>query len=174
MAVVDEILKDLLVDQVKLRLFEEGIPRIKKCLAALNKEQIWHRPNENLVSVGNLTLHLCGNVRQWLIAGIGNRPDIRKREKEFNEKGPLEIEFLFQQLDDLQKDCEKVLSEIQIENLLEEKVIQGVFHETGVSILVHVMEHFSYHVGQITWYTKLTLNKDLQYYSHMDLEKPND
>lgn len=174
MAVVDEILKDLLVDQVKVRLFDEGIPRIKKCLAALNTTQIWHRPNENLVSVGNLTLHLCGNVRQWLIAGVGGRPDKRNRDREFEEKGPLPTEYLIQQLDKLEEDAAKVLGEIKVEHLLKESIIQGVFHETGLSILVHVMEHFSYHVGQISWYTKLTLNRDLQYYAGMDLDKTGD
>ena len=169
MAVVDIILKDLLVDQVKIRLFEEGIPRIKKCLATLNTEQIWHRPNDHLVSIGNLTLHLCGNVRQWLISGVGGRPDHRKRDDEFDETGPLETEFLLEQLDLLQRDCEEVLAEIQVEALIQEQVIQGIFHETGLSIMVHIMEHFSYHVGQITWYTKFLENVDLKYYGDMDL-----
>ncbi|MEZ4949393.1 MAG: DinB family protein [Saprospiraceae bacterium] len=167
-------LKTLLVEQVKIRLFEEGIPRIKKCLSELSEEEVWFRPNENVVSVGNLVLHLCGNVKQWLIAGVGGLPDKRQREREFSETGPLPSQFLIEQLDDLQKDANAVLEEVSVENLLRPRTIQGVFHETGLSILVHVTEHFSYHVGQITYFTKVRKNTDLKYYGELDLGKTAD
>lgn len=162
-------LKTLLVEQVKIRLFEEGIPRIKKCLSELSEEEVWIRPNENVVSVGNLVLHLCGNVKQWLIAGVGGLPDNREREMEFSEMGPLPTQYLIDQLDDLQKKANAVLEEVSVENLLRPRLIQGIFHETGLSILVHVTEHFSYHVGQITYFTKVRKNTDLKYYGDMDL-----
>src|SRR5579871_1711599 len=64
--------------------------RIGDCLGRLNAEQVWARGNENENAIGNLVLHLCGNVRQWIIAGIGGKPDIRVRDREFTARGDVE------------------------------------------------------------------------------------
>ena len=162
--------RNALAHQVRVRLFEEGVPRIKKCLSELNEEEVWQRPNENLVSIGNLILHLCGNVRQWLVCGIGCREDTRVRQTEFDEKGPIPNEELIVKLESVMAEVEEVLSEIQPEDLLAIRSVQGLFTESGISILVHVVEHFSYHVGQITWQTKLLKNIDVGYYATMDLD----
>ncbi len=162
--------RNALAHQVRVRLFEEGVPRIKKCLSLLSEEEVWQRPNENLVSIGNLVLHLCGNVRQWLVCGIGGRKDTRIRQIEFDEKGPIPNEKLIADLEKVMAEVEEVLSEIQPEDLLAIRSVQGLFTESGVSILVHVVEHFSYHVGQITWQTKLLKNIDVGYYASMDLD----
>ena len=66
-----------------LRRLKESEERIAKCLGLMSEEQIWLRPNTHVVSVGNLVLHLCGNVGQWINATLGERPDIRTREYEF-------------------------------------------------------------------------------------------
>ena len=73
-------------DRVLRQLY---LPRITSCLAHLSPEQIWWRPNEASNSVGNLVLHLTGNVRQWIISGLGGAPDVRVRDLEFSEHGPL-------------------------------------------------------------------------------------
>ena len=161
--------KNALAHQVRVRLFEEGVPRIKKCLSELTEEETWQRPNENLVSVGNLVLHLCGNVRQWIVAGLGGREDTRIRQTEFDEKGPIPSEKLIAELEKVMAEVEEVLQELQPEDLLAIRSVQGLFTESGISILVHVMEHFSYHVGQITWYTKQVKNIDVGYYAGLDL-----
>ena len=161
--------KNALIEQVRIRLYEEGVPRIKKCLAQLSNEEIWHRPNENLVSVGNLVLHLCGNVRQWIVAGLGGRADTRNRSFEFDTMNPLPSEELILKLEGVMQEVEEVLIELTPDDLLKIRTVQNLFTENGVSILVHVIEHFSYHVGQITWYTKLVKNIDIGYYSDLDL-----
>ena len=161
--------KEILLNQVRIRLFEEGMPRINKCLAQLTEEEIWHRPNENLVSIGNLVLHLGGNVRQWIVTGLGGRPDTRERQKEFDEQGPLPSDYIFGKLEKVMEEVEEVLQELTPEDLLKPRKVQGIFDETGISILVHVIEHFSYHVGQITRDTKRIRNMDMEYYGGMDL-----
>ena len=161
--------KNALAHQVRVRLFEEGVPRIKKCLSELTEKEIWQRPNENLASVGNLVLHLCGNVRQWIVAGLGGREDTRIRQTEFDEKGPIPSQKLIADLEAVMAEVEEVLQELQPEDLLAIRSVQGLFTESGISILVHVMEHFSYHVGQITWYTKQVKNIDVGYYAGLDL-----
>lgn len=170
MSTYPEDFKNALTNQVRVRLFEEGVPRIKKCLAQLSAEEIWHRPNDNLVSIGNLVLHLCGNVRQWIVAGLGGKKDTRVRQVEFDTTVPISTEKLLADLGKVMEEVEEVLNEVSPEELLKSRKVQGIFEETGVSILVHVVEHFSYHVGQITRDTKMIRNMDIGYYSNMNLD----
>ena len=164
-----ETIKNLLVKEVRRRLFEEGIPRIKQCLSELNDKEIWLRPNENSNGVGNLVLHLCGNVRQWVLTGMDKQVDVRQRQMEFDERGPVPVSELHEKLDKLQADVEEFLGRLPSEKLTEEVKVQG-YDETGLSVLVHVVEHFSYHVGQITYFTKWKKNINTGYYDEDDLD----
>jgi len=160
--------RDLLVNEVHRRLIVENIPRIKKCLGELTTEEIWFRPNENSNSVGNLVLHLCGNVRQWLLSGLGGYPDHRMRQKEFDELGPIPTSVLERHLNELAEETGKVLKKLTAEKLLQPVEVQG-FRESGISVLVHVVEHFSYHTGQITYYVKWRKNINTGYYAGINL-----
>lgn len=164
-----EEFKTLLVNEVRRRIFGEGIPRIKKCLAELSEEEVWFRPNENSNGVGNLVLHLCGNVRQWLLTGLDRQLDIRKRQEEFDEKGPMAKSELEKRLNQLDVDVEEFLTRLPDEILTQKVVVQG-FDENGISVLVHVVEHFSYHVGQIAYFTKWRKNMDVGFYADEDLD----
>ena len=157
------------IEEVERRLFLEGIHRIKKCLDFLSEEEVWQRPNENSNSVGNLVLHLCGNVRQWIIAGLGKVPDVRERQSEFDERGPLPKADLVALLDALEKDVRKVLPQLTPEMLVATHPVQ-VYEEKGMTILIHAVEHFSYHVGQITYFVKARKDLDVGYYEGIPLE----
>lgn len=161
-------MKALIVKEVKKRLMEEGVTRIEKCLNELTIEEVWFRPNQNSNSVGNLVLHLCGNVRQWLVSGLGGREDTRNRPAEFNENGPIESQALLNRLDEVMQEVNLVLHELKEEDLTRPIVVQG-FEETGLSVLIHVIEHFSYHVGQITYYVKWRKDIDTAYYGGLEL-----
>lgn len=159
----DENFRDLLITETKRRLFEESVTRLKKCLNQLTEEETWYRPNEHSNSMGNITLHLCGNVRQWILTGLGKQNDKRTRQQEFDERGPISTKALIQKVDNLMLEVEKVLDSITSEMLLEKHKVQ-VYEETGLSILVHVVEHFSYHVGQMTYFVKWRKDIDTKYY----------
>ncbi len=163
---------ELLLNETKRRLFEEGVTRIEKCLNMLNEQQIWYRPNEQSNSIGNLVLHLCGNVRQWIVSGLGNAADTRQRQLEFDEQGPISTSALLERLHQVMAEVEMVLMQLTPDDLLQGKNIQG-FQETGLSVLVHVVEHFSYHVGQITYITKWLTNQSTDYYGGLNLEIKN-
>lgn len=165
---LQEQLTHLLIKETHRRLFEEGIPRIKKCLAELSEEDIWYRPNKNSNSVGNLVLHLCGNVRQWIGNGLGKLPNIRERASEFEEKGPLPTEHLLLRLEEMEQTIRPILKQLSTEDLIRTGPVQ-IYEETGVAILIHVVEHFSYHVGQITYFTKARKDMDIGYYADDDL-----
>lgn len=168
MSLETEILHQI-IKETRRRLIEEGVSRVIKCLGMLSEEEIWYRPNEQSNSVGNLVLHLCGNVRQYVVSGIGATPDARQRQREFDEQGPLPTEDLISDLHKLTEEVEQVLSQIQPQQLVEARKVQG-FDETVISILIHVTEHFSYHVGQISYFVKAKQNRDLGYYDGLDLD----
>lgn len=159
-----------LILQCRKHLLEASTPRIKKCLGLLSEEEVWRRANPQVVSVGNLVLHLCGNVRQHLHFGLGGDPDTRRRQEEFDEEGPLPTATLVQRLDETMARTREVLEGLDPESLLAERHIQGQT-VNGVETLIHVTEHFSYHTGQISYLTKLMKEVDLGYYAGQDLDQ---
>lgn len=152
-----------LIAEAKRRMFDESQPRIVQCLNTLTIEQVWRRPNPQSNSVGNLVLHLCGNIRQWIISGLGGAPDHRKRDSEFNEQGRIPVAELVQRFNDTMAEACSTLDRIDPATLLEVRRVQG-FNETGLSIIVHVVEHLSYHTGQIAYVTKAAAGTDLAFY----------
>ena len=162
-------LADILLTEVRRRLFDESIPRLEKCLGLLTEAEIWHRPNARSNAVGNLVLHLCGNSRQWIISTLGSEPDLRQRQAEFDEQGPLPVGQLLEMLRTLRQDLERVLDQISPEMLVKDYPVQG-FEESGTGILIHVVEHFSYHVGQVTYFVKAFKDVDTGYYAGQNLD----
>jgi len=161
-------LDQLLVGEAVRRICEENIPRLRQCLRLLDQEQIWHRPGPTLVSVGNLILHLHGNARQWLLHTLCGIPYPRDRDREFDEQGPLPLPALLALLDRLDTDLRQDLPRIDEAALLKEYEVQ-VFRENGVAVLVHAVEHFSYHTGQVARETKRMRELDLGFYATHDL-----
>ncbi len=159
-----------LAEQFERRVVQESLPRILKCLDLLDVEQVWSRPNENTVSAGNLVLHLAGNLRQYVVAGLGGEPDTRRRAEEFSERGPLPPAALVEQIRGVVHEAATVVRRLEPAALLATHCVQG-FEETGTSILVHVIEHFSYHTGQITYAVKMLKNIDTGYYAGQDLDQ---
>ena len=136
------------------------LPRIAGCLRSLSPKQIWWRPNPSSNSVGNLVLHLSGNVRQWIIAGLGGAPDTRQRDLEFLERGPVPRRMLQSRLGQTVDEACQVLARLSSADLARPHSIQG-FQVTGLEAVYHVTEHFSHHAGQIIVLTKLVRGKDL-------------
>jgi len=163
------LIQEALLQEVRRRLFDENVPRLKKCLSQLTDEEVWQRPNAHSNSMGNLVLHLTGNVRQWILAGLDEQEDIRQRQKEFDEQGPVDRKQMLADLEAVMTEVDEVLNRLTPEKLLEQFDVQG-FEETGIGILIHVVEHFSYHVGQMTYYVKALKDMDMGYYDGLDLE----
>ncbi len=160
---------EALVAEILLRLHEESLPRIVKCLDQLDNQQIWWRPNEASNSIGNLVLHLCGNVSQWIYSGLGGFPDNRARQTEFDERRAIDKTELTRILTDTMDRIKPVISNLAEEQFLLRRRVQ-TFEETGLSILIHVTEHFSYHTGQIAYITKMLLARPLGFYEGITLE----
>jgi uncharacterized damage-inducible protein DinB len=143
-------------------LAKQNLPLIVKSLQELSEEEIWWRPNPASNSAGNLVLHLCGNVRQWIISGLGGAEDKRERDREFAEQGPIPRDVLIAQLRRTVREACRVLGRLSDDALARKHRIQG-FHVTGLYAAFHVAEHFGYHTGQIIYITKLKRAQDLKF-----------
>lgn len=136
------------LDASREYLLDEYLPKIRISVTPLSEEDIWWRPIDGSNSIGNLILHIEGNARQWIIAGVGGRTDARDRDREFAATGGRTKEQLLQQLTQTFLQINSVISDLTPGGLDEVRVIQG--HRTSIfSAIFHVVEHVSMHTGQI-------------------------
>lgn len=152
--------------------FEANTPRIQQCLNELSEAEVWLRPNGSSNSVGNLVLHLCGNITQYVLSSLGGQPDHRARDAEFAAQGGFTKQQLWEKLDTITAEVARVISESSEAELLRLRSVQG-FQLSGIGIVVHVTEHYSYHTGQIAFWTKQLKNKDLGFWADKDLNAHN-
>ncbi len=145
------------------RLSEEYLPRLLRCLDELSDEEIWWRPHESANSVGNLVLHLSGNIGQWINAGLGGMTGKRDRNAEFSERGPVPRKDLVERMTRTVHDADSSLARFDPAQLLEKRKIQ-VYDVTCLDAVSHVVEHFAQHLGQIIYITKLRKSIDLKFY----------
>jgi uncharacterized damage-inducible protein DinB len=151
------------IDHSRRLLLEHYLPRIERCLERLSDEELWWRANPECTSVGNLLLHLAGNVRQWVISGLGGATDRRQRQQEFDERAPIPREALLNSLKQTVEEAAVVLARVSPHSLPERRQIQGS-DVTVLEAIYHVVEHFSMHTGQIILQTKLLAGGDLAFY----------
>jgi uncharacterized damage-inducible protein DinB len=158
-----DTLSKAFVKQAAAHLEEDFLPKIRTCLDLLDEEEFWRRGSENENSVGNMLLHLSGNVRQWIISGLGGSVDKRERSKEFSARSAMPKGDALGLLQDTISEAVSVMKRTTTEDLLTERTIQG-FRQTGLQAILHVVEHFSYHTGQIVFVTKRCRQIDLKFY----------
>jgi uncharacterized damage-inducible protein DinB len=140
--------------------------RIETCLGELNEEQIWWRGAETQNAIGNLVLHLCGNLGQWIVSGVGGAPDTRYRDAEFAARGDVDKQELIRRLRERVEQASGVIGGVSEQRLLE-RVKPQHYEVTVLEAIYHVVEHFSQHTGQIIYATKLQTGADLGFYRHL-------
>ncbi|MGE3164323.1 MAG: DinB family protein [Planctomycetota bacterium] len=124
------------------------LPRIEAALRVASDADVWWRPHKGVPSVGHLLLHLAGNVRQWVISGLGGERDVRTRAREFEPTEQPPKDELFARLRATVLEAGEVLRRLEGSDLTARCRIQG-FDDTRVAAIYHVVEHFSWHTGQI-------------------------
>ena len=151
--------------EFRRRTLEEYVPRIAKCVSMLREEQVWQRPNAVSNSVGNLLLHLEGNVRQWILAGLGGEQDARDRPAEFAATdAPQTPAELVERLRRTVTSAAALLDGFGPGDLLAVHRFQDRYEESALAAVLHVIEHFSGHAGQIYAFTKQVTGEDLRFY----------
>jgi hypothetical protein len=139
---------------------------MQKAVEPLSDEQVWWRPNEASNSIGNLILHLNGNVWQWLVASFNGLEDKRNRPAEFSATADLSASELTARLGHTMDEAGKVLSRLTTHDLLGTYHIQG-YTVSGIAAVYQVVEHFGLHYGQIIYVTKMLEGHDLGFYSEL-------
>jgi uncharacterized damage-inducible protein DinB len=141
--------------------------RIEDCIGRLNHDQIWTRNADNVNSVGNLVLHLCGNVRQWIGFGIGDLADQRDRDGEFAARGGLDPKELIERSRKTVSEAIDILGNFDTARLMDKVTIQNL-EVTKMEAIYQVVEHFAQHTGQIIFVTKMLTGDDLGYFKHLN------
>ena len=150
------------------RVFLKGdfLPKLIYCLERMSDEDIWWRPNEQSNSAGNLVLHLCGNMKQWIVESIGGVRFMRDRDAEFATRDPVPRIELVANIQSSVGEVDQILAALPEQRLLEHCDIQA-YKASALQAIYHVVEHFSYHLGQILYVYKLRTGADPAFYRHL-------
>jgi uncharacterized damage-inducible protein DinB len=140
----------------------QAFGRIRHCLDQLNDEQVWHRPRLEMNSIGNLLLHLAGNVRQWIISGLGGETDTRNRPAEFAERGPIAKADLLARLE-ATVDESKIIMETQTADAWRRLLRIQSFETTGFGAALHSVSHFRGHTQEIIHITREILGQTYRF-----------
>ena len=160
MTTSDASLAALFLKFSRTKLLDQYWPRLRGCVESLTDEQVWWRPNAACNSVGNLLLHLNGNVTQWMVASFNKLDDARNRPAEFNERRRIPAQQLLDRLDETMQEVAGVLSRLTADDLAATYHIQG-YTVSGLDAVYQVVEHFGLHYGQVLYITKSLLGEDL-------------
>jgi hypothetical protein len=158
---------ELFLEFSRRRLLDDYWPRLRTCVESLSDEQVWWRPNDASNSIGNLLLHLNGNIQQWIIAPFDRLDDERNRPAEFAERQAIPRTVLLDTLGHTLGRASDVLGRLAEEDLRRTYDIQG-FTVSGLGAVYQVVEHFSLHYGQVAYITKSISNRDLGFHRELD------
>lgn len=165
--VADSKAAELFLEFSRQKLLEQYWPRLRQCVESMTDDQIWWRPNAACNTIGNLILHLNGNVGQWLVASFNELEDTRERVAEFNERRRIPGAALLARLDATMLEAAKVLARLTPADLFATYKVQG-YTVTGLATVYQVVEHFGVHYGQIVYITKMLQGEDLGFYKELN------
>lgn len=137
---------------------ESSAAKIRHCVGQLDDEQLWWRPTPLQNSIGNLILHLCGNVGQWIISGVGGTKDVRDRPSEFAADKRLPKTELSALLDACVEQAGRTLATTPDPAVLSRRRIQG-FDTTVLSAVLNSVSHFQGHTQEIISLTRQQLGE---------------
>ena len=144
-------------------LNEEYRIKLKKAVTALPEAALWWRPNDKANSVGNLLLHLEGNVRQWIIGAVGGARDVRDRAHEFGAREGSSRDDLLRHLETTLEEADAVLAGLQPGQLAERRRVQ-MRDVSVLEAIYQVVQHFGYHLGQIVVIAKEQVPGAVKFY----------
>lgn len=147
-----------------LEKIEQMSKQIRECVQGLSEEQIWQRSGDHANSIGNLLLHLSGNIRQWVGHGVGGLADVRERDKEFEARGGRSTAEVLSLFENTVAEATQILQKMPLPRLTERTKPQN--RDVAVlEAIYQVVGHLMLHAGQIIFATKQITGKDLGFFS---------
>jgi uncharacterized damage-inducible protein DinB len=144
------------IDSSRALISRDYLPKLQRFLEDVSDETLWWRPNEASNSIGNLILHLCGNLRQWIVSPAGHERD---RPAEFAARGGFTKGELLARFETVAGEVDRALADLAEDALLERITVQD-FQVTRLQAVYHALEHCGYHLGQIGYIVKLRTGRD--------------
>tara|TARA_A200000113_G_scaffold30690_1_gene25544 strand:+ start:40 stop:543 length:504 start_codon:yes stop_codon:yes gene_type:complete len=165
-----ELNEKLIIELKKNSIYriEENLRMILICFDKITEKELWNLQSKKGVSIGNQVIHIVGNMTQYIISSIGEKECNRERDKEFEVHSEIPKSSLINELSFIIKESIETINKLSIENLIKVRKVQ-VYSLSGMGCLIHAVEHFSYHTGQIAVLTKNFTNSDLGFYEGIDL-----
>lgn len=163
----NSIVAESFLERSRYFLNSEYLPKIRLAIEPLGDDTIWWRANESSNSIGNLMLHLAGNIRQWIVSGVAGAADVRQRNAEFGARSAGQKAALLTHLSAAVRDADQVIAALTPDELLRPRRIQGR-DVTVLEAVYHVVEHFSTHTGQIILLAKLHVGEKVRFYDDGD------
>ena len=161
------MIADLFISRSRYWLTKEYPIKLRHCVNALPPGTVWARPNQSSNSIGNLLVHLTGNVTEWILGGVGGQSIRRDRASEFAQTDGADAGRLLDNLEVVLREADSVLARLTEDDLERSIVIQG--RDTSVlGAIYHVVEHFAMHTGQIILMTKIYAPGRVQFYEDAD------
>jgi uncharacterized damage-inducible protein DinB len=157
------MMAELFVARSRYWLTKEYPIKIRRCLEALPSDAIWKRPNAEANSIGNLLVHLTGNVTEWILGGVGGQRVSRYRAGEFKQSDGPDGSALLAKLEGVLREADAVLASLNESDLERSLTIQAR-DTTVLAAIYHVVEHFAMHTGQIVLLTKLCVPGSIRFY----------
>ncbi|MFN8012681.1 MAG: DUF664 domain-containing protein [Holophagaceae bacterium] len=100
-------------------------------------------------SGGNLALHLCGNLRHFIGAGLGRTGYVRDRDAEFSTRGRTRAEVVAE-IGRAAADVDAALQDLDPARLREPfPLAVGGGHPPTRRFLLHLLSHLAFHLGQL-------------------------
>lgn len=140
----------------------QALDRIKHCTDQLTDAQVWWRPAESMNSIGNLLLHLNGNIRQWIISGVGGAKDDRYRQGEFDERRAVPKAELLAKLEATVAEAQAVMARQTPEDWARVRRVQS-YDVTGLAAAIHSVAHFRGHTQEIIHITRTQLGEKYEF-----------
>lgn len=132
--------------------------KIVHCLRQLSDTDVNWRPFAGANSVANIVAHLCGNIGQWITAGVGGADLRRDRPGEFAQDLRATPAELIEKLEAAVADADRTIAGVTPETILAGRKIQG-YDKTVLAAIFHAVTHFEGHTHQVVYIARLRLGE---------------
>ena len=130
--------------------------KIVHCLRQLSDDDVNWRPFAGANSIANIVTHLCGNVGQWIVSGVGGAPVTRDRPGEFAQDLRATPGELIEKLEATIAEADRAMAAVTGETILARRRIQS-YEKTVLAAIFHAVTHFEGHMHQVVYVTRLRL-----------------